>query len=102
MLRRILIASYTATRNAFVFSSFGSRSDGGCKVVQVVAFEVEESPFHIADPLPQGVLAQQGVDRIGIATTLTYQEKLLFCQLLFDIGHGGFLFVHLVLEVVDT
>ena len=102
MLRRILIASYTATRNAFVFSSFGSRSDGGCKVVQVVAFEVEESPFHIADPLPQGVLAQQGMNWVSVATALTHQEKLLFSQLLFDIGHGRFLFVHLVFEVVHS
>jgi hypothetical protein len=49
-----------------------TRSDGGCKVVQVVAFEVKKSPFHIADALSESVLAQQGVNRIGIATALTH------------------------------
>lgn len=79
-----------------------TNSDGRCKVVQVVAFEVEESPFYVADALTQSILAEEGVDGIGIAATFTHQEKLLFCQLFLDVGHGGFLLVHLVLEVVDA
>ncbi len=80
----------------------GSGLESVSKVIQVVAFQVEESPFGVADAFAEGVLAEQGVNGIAVAFAFGGKKILLAGQFGLDFRHGIFLFMHFMLQQADS